>query len=117
MKKAKSKGKTIHTRSALLQGLFFKDANDQKDIVQKLKNELALLSEISKINNASISELALSYCLQQNNIDNVLVGVDSINQLMDNIKSVNYKLDSKTINKINTIKVQNLDLLNPSLWK
>jgi len=117
LKKIKSKGKTVHTRSALLQGLFFKDSNNQNDVVQKLKNELILLSEISKNNKASISELALSYCLQQSTIDNVLIGVDSINQLMDNIKSVNYKIDSKTVDKINTIKVQDLDLLNPSLWK
>ena len=117
LQKIKSKGKTVHTRSALLQGLFFKDSNNQNDVVQKLRNELILLSEISKNNKASISELALSYCLQQSTIDNVLIGVDSINQLMDNIKSVNYKIDSKTVDKINTIKVQNLDLLNPSLWK
>jgi len=117
LQKIKSKGKTVHTRSALLQGLFFKDSNNQNDVVQKLKNELILLSEISKNNKASISELALSYCLQQSTIDNVLIGVDSINQLMDNIKSVNYKIDSKTVDKINTIKVQDLDLLNPSLWK
>jgi len=117
LQKIKSKGKIAHTRSALLQGLFFKDIDDQNDIVQKLKNELILLSEISKNNKASISELALSYCLQQNDIDNVLIGVDSLSQLIDNINSVNYSIDSKTVAKINTIKVQNLDLLNPSLWK
>ena len=117
LQKVKFKGKTVHTRSALLQGLFFKDTNDQNDIVQKLKKELMLLSEISKNDKVSISELALSYCLQQEHIDNILIGVDSISQLMDNIKSVNYKIDSKTVDKINTIKIQNLDLLNPSLWK
>ncbi len=117
LKRAKAKGKIIHTRSALLQGLFFKDLNDQKEIVQKLKNELILLSDISKTDNASISELALSYCLKQNSIDNVLIGVDSINQLKDNIKSVNYKIKPETVDKINAIKIKNLDLLNPSLWK
>ncbi|MFT4800412.1 MAG: aryl-alcohol dehydrogenase-like predicted oxidoreductase [Flavobacteriaceae bacterium] len=115
--KAKSKGKIIHTRSALLQGLFFKDLNTTNKIVQKLKKELALISEISRNENTSISVLALSYCLQQNTIDNVLIGVDSINQLKDNIKSINYKITPQTIEHINTIKIKNLDLLNPSLWK
>lgn len=115
--KIKSKGKTVHTRSALLQGLFFKAINDQNDTVQKLKNEMILLSEVSKNKNASISELALSYCFKQNNIDNVLIGVDSLSQLKDNIAALNYKIDSKTVDKINTIKVKDLDLLNPSLWK
>ena len=116
LEKAKSKGKTIHTRSALLQGLFFKDINDQSKTVEKLKNELVLLSDISKTHNTPISKLALSYCLQQNTIDNVLIGVDSLNQLKDNLQAVNFKIKPETINEINKIKVKNLDLLNPSLW-
>lgn len=115
--KAKSKGKIIHTRSALLQGLFFKDLNDTNNIVQKLKKELALISEISRKENTSISALALSYCLIQKTIDNVLIGVDSLNQLKDNIKSIHYKISPQTIENINTIKIKNLDLLNPSLWR
>jgi len=117
LEKAKSKGKIIHTRSALLQGLFFKDNKDSNEIVQNLKNELTLLSEISKRDNASIAELALSYCLVQKKIDNILVGVDSVDQLVLNLKSMNYKLKQKSIESINTIKVENIDLLNPSLWK
>ena len=115
--KAKSKGKIIHTRSALLQGLFFKDLNDTNNIVQKLKKELALISEISRKENTSISALALGYCLLQKTIDNVLIGVDSLNQLKDNIKSIHYKISPQIIEHINTIKIKNLDLLNPSLWK
>lgn len=115
--KAKSKGKIIHTRSALLQGLFFKDPNDTNNIVQKLKKELVLISEISRKENTPISALALSYCLLQKTIDNVLIGVDSLNQLKDNIKSIHYKIMPQTIEHINTIKIKNLDLLNPSLWK
>jgi len=115
--KAKSKGKIIHTRSALLQGLFFKDLNSTNKIAQKLKKELALISEISRNENTSISALALSYCLLQKTIDNVLIGVDSLNQLKDNIKSISYKITPQTIEHINTIKIKNLDLLNPSLWK
>ena len=115
--KAKSKGKIIHTRSAFLQGLFFKDLNERNKIVKKLIKELSLISEISRNENTSISALALSYCLYQKTIDNVLIGVDSLNQLKDNIKSIHYKITPQTIEHINTIKIKNLDLLNPSLWK
>ena len=115
--KAKSKGKIIHSRSALLQGLFFKNKNDSNEIVQNLKSELMLLSCISKRDNASIPELALNYCLKQKTIDNVLMGVDSLNQLIDNLNAVNYNLKQKTLNSINTIIVKNIDFINPSLWK
>ena len=116
LEKAKSRGKIIHTRSALLQGLFFKDIKDSNSTVQNLRKELALINHISKSDNVSISKLAISYSLMQKNIDNVLIGVDSVNQLKDNINSINYNLQPSTIATINTIRVQNLDLLNPSLW-
>ena len=69
LEKAKSKGKIIHTRSALLQGLFFKDKDDLNINVQNLKKQLTLLSSISKRDSASISELALSYCFKQKLIE------------------------------------------------
>jgi aryl-alcohol dehydrogenase-like predicted oxidoreductase len=116
LEKAKAKGKTIHTRSALLQGLFFKDINSDNQTVRSLKNELMHLSSISKNSKTSIAELALDYCMQQTTIDNVLIGVDSREQLEENITSLKHAIKDETIQKINTIKVANINLLNPSLW-
>jgi aryl-alcohol dehydrogenase-like predicted oxidoreductase len=116
LEKAKAKGKIIHTRSALLQGLFFKDINADNRTVQSLKNQLLQLSTISKARKVSIAQLALNYCLQQISIDNVLIGVDSKSQLKDNIESLNHAIDNDTIIEINRIKVEDINLLNPSLW-
>lgn len=115
--KAKAKGKIIHTRSALLQGLFFKSPTDSNNVVKNLKNELLFLKEISKGDDIPISSLALNYCLDQQNIDNVLIGVDSLIQLKDNLNATTFKLNIAVLEKIDSIKVKNLDFLNPSLWK
>jgi aryl-alcohol dehydrogenase-like predicted oxidoreductase len=112
----KAKGKIIHTRSAFLQGLFFKKTSDKNKIVQKLKSELEILNQIVEQSNCSMEELALSYCLFQKNIDNVIIGVDSEDHLITNIKASTYKIEEDTILKINNIKTKDLDLLNPSLW-
>lgn len=117
MSQLKSKGKIIHTRSAFLQGLFFKDISDRNNIVQKLSKELTCIKDIASERCLNISELALGYCLQQKNIDHVLIGVDSVEQLTDNYKVLTCNIDQETTDKINAIKVQNLDLLNPSLWQ
>ena len=106
MHKMKAKGKVIHTRSAFLQGLFFKEQFENNSITQKLSNELIAIKNISKE----------CYCLNQKNIDQVLIGVDSVNQLIDNMKAVDYKMNHDTLIKINALKVDNTDLLNPSLW-
>ena len=115
--KLKDKEKIIHTRSAFLQGLFFKKSSDDMSIVKALKSHLQILKEITKKQGCSMEELALSYCLNQKNIDNVIIGVDSISQLNDNIKASSYEINDKALKCINNIDVENLDLLNPSLWK
>ncbi len=112
----KAAGKIIQTRSAFLQGLFFKNPNDDLKIVQKLHSELEALNLITIESNCTMEELALSYCMQQNNIDNVIIGVDSVNQLESNLKAASYNIGEDSIEKINTIKIENVDLLNPSLW-
>ena len=115
--KLKEKGKIIHTRSAFLQGLFFKKITDNLSIVQALKRHLKTLNKITKKQGCSMEALALSYCIKQNNIDNVIIGVDSISQLNANIKAAAYEVNEEALKCIDNITVENLDLLNPSLWK
>lgn len=112
----KLKEKIIHTRSAFLQGLFFKKTSDENKIVQKLFSELEILNQIAVLSNCSMGELALSYCLMQKKIDNVIIGVDSVEHLNANLKASSYKIEENTIQKINNIKIKDVDLLNPSLW-
>ena len=116
LEELKLKGKIIHTRSAFLQGLFFKKTSEESKMVQKLQSELEILNQLVSQFNCSMEELALSYCLQQKDIDNVIIGVDSINHLERNIKASSYKIEEDTITKINNIKIEDVDLLNPSLW-
>jgi aryl-alcohol dehydrogenase-like predicted oxidoreductase len=117
MQKLKSKGKIIHTRSAFLQGLFFKNRKDNNEIVRKLNKELLIIDNIANNCTITIEELALNYCIQEENVDNVIIGVDSIEQLRSNLKATNTLLKSEILNEINEIKVDDLALLNPSLWK
>lgn len=116
LEKAKQKGKIIHTRSAFLQGLFFKDIHSKNDTVKSLQNELEKISKIAENNKIPLAQLAINYCTQQSLIDNVLIGVDSLNQLEQNIESLKQKINASLIDQINKIKVTDVHLLNPSLW-
>ena len=116
MKKMKVANKEVHTRSAFLQGLFFK--NDYTDSISKqLANEIDAIKGIANDEKTSLTNLALSYCLSQKSIDKVLIGVDSVSQLAENIKASNYLISNTAVERIDAVKVNNLDLLNPSLWK
>ena len=117
LQKAKKKNKVIHTRSAFLQGLFFMKKDNPNAIRIKLKNELDLINDISLKSSLSIGSIALNYCLLQPTIDGVIIGVDSLEQLNENIKYSNQTIPTKYLDQINNIKIDNVELLNPSMWK
>lgn len=117
LEKAKKRNIEIHTRSAFLQGLFFKDINTLTNCLLPLKNNLRELSLIVKNNNISMESLALNYPLNKSYIDKVLIGVDSLEQLKNNIKATENIFDKSTYKKIDCIQIENTKLLNPSNWK
>lgn len=114
--KINNKGKIVHTRSAFLQGLFFIRSGSDNKIVNALKPELDFLQKVVIGNDISMQKLALNYCLQQPIIQNVLIGVDNLDQLNQNISDAGYLLPSNLIKQIDEIIVKDVDLLNPSLW-
>ena len=117
LEKAKKRNIEIHTRSVFLQGLFFKDINMLTNCLLPLKNNLSELSLILKNNNISIESLALNYPLNKTYIDKVLIGVDSLEQLKNNIKATENDFNKSIYKKIDCIQIKNTKLLNPSNWK
>jgi len=114
--KAKEKGVEIHTRSTFLQGLFFKDLNDKNRIVQQLKAELGWLKNLLLEYNCSIEQLAISYCFMNKKIDNIILGIDSLDHLNINLQAAKFNLTNELLEKIHEIKISNVNILNPSLW-
>jgi aryl-alcohol dehydrogenase-like predicted oxidoreductase len=116
LKKAKNKNKLIHTRSAFLQGLFFMKEDSSCKIRTIFDKEMELVTDISLKSSISIGSIALNYCLIQTNIDRVIIGVDSLQQLKENIGFSENKIPMQFIDQINTIRINNSELLNPTNW-
>jgi len=114
---AKERGKVLHTRSAFLQGLFFIDRDKPIKIVRQLRAYLLEADRIAEQYGMPLYELALAYCLNQAQIDNVLIGVDNITQLTQSLEAANAKIPWEAISELNKINIENIELLNPSLWE
>jgi len=114
LQRLKNNNKTIHTRSTFLQGLFF---NEKILKNKELKININILNDIALKNKISVQCLALSYCLSQNEIDNVVIGVDSLDHLQNNIENSKTVINYESFKKINEIEIYDKDLINPSLWK
>ena len=63
-----------------------------------------------------INELALSYVLTKDYIDNVIIGVDNIDQIKSNVSLSNLTISEEIIREIDAIIVKENKLLNPTNW-
>lgn len=113
---AKEKGKIIHTRSVFLQGLFFKDINSIPEKLAPLRTHLSHIKSIADHKKEKIASLSLNYALSNQNIDGVLIGVDSLAQLEQNIYEAQKGLSQAKQKALNNIQVADDSLLNPSNW-
>ncbi|MCK0108281.1 aldo/keto reductase [Flavobacteriaceae bacterium S0825] len=113
--KAKEKDIAIHTRSTFLQGLFFMDSSALPDRLTPLKQYLQELEKIKADNNLTTEVLALQYVVQKNYIDQILIGVETPQHVIDNVAlcKAHAKIPHDCIDKINVIETV---LLNPSNW-
>ena len=114
--RAKAKGITIFSRSVFLQGLFFKT-----DIPAELSAFLLFKKKIRELCHTSgmtVAELALRYNLSIPEIDSVIIGLESMEQLNNNVQIFNKgPLDERTIGIIDQIGSAPVHIINPSMWK
>ena len=64
-----------------------------------------ILKKIAKSLNIKQSQLAILWCLKNNNVSSVILGASNINQLKENLDSINFIkiVDSNIIQEINAI--------------
>jgi aryl-alcohol dehydrogenase-like predicted oxidoreductase len=113
----KSKNIEIHSRSVFLQGIYFMNFDKLPKKLEPLKPALSELKNICKNFDINMNQLALQYVNSNNFIDKILVGVDSTEQLQNNIDSINNnKITANILDSVNRVKTNFQELLNPTNW-
>ena len=115
--RAKSAGKEIHVRSVFLQGLFFMELETIPEKLAPLKPELEKLRQLSFQFGIPLESIALNYAMTNQNIDRVLIGVDSLTQLKANLRHLDQALPPELLAAIDGIEAHHAELLNPTNWK
>ena len=109
----RSSGAEIHIRSIFLQGLLLMDKKVRPTYFkkwEKLFHEWDLWLEEQRL---SPLEACLSFAFHSQNIDKVLIGIDSLKQLKEIVEKV------KTLKKVKLPKAffsQDKNLTNPANW-
>jgi aryl-alcohol dehydrogenase-like predicted oxidoreductase len=115
--KAKIVGKIIQVRSIFLQGLFFLEPLSLKGNIIGLQEELIMIKNIAQDYGMSISDLCIQYAFYHKEIDQVVIGVNTIEQLKSNINSSRNQISSEIIDRVNKIRVKNTSMLYPYNWR
>lgn len=106
----------IHSRSAFLQGLLFIKPNKLPHNLKAFYEKLFDLNILVKKNKLDISALSIIYCTSQLYIDKVIIGVQSLDQLKQNL-DIKISLNEDLISELKELNFKKkLYLLNPSNW-
>ncbi len=92
----------------------------KSDLNIKIINVLKDLDKFSKKRNLTISQTAIAWVLYNAKIDNVIIGVRNIDQLLNNMETLDVKFTevdiielNKILGNLNTYKQFNLGYINP----
>lgn len=108
----------IHIRSVFLQGLFFLDPKKLVPHFNKVKDKLESLHNLSSKSGLSISSLCLNFAVNNSFISKIVIGIDSPEDLLNNIKVLNENQEvRKYLNVLDQYSISDLDILFPHFWK
>ena len=110
----KKYGVEIHARSVFLQGLLLMPIDTIPSWFNPIKDTLKLFHEEAKKQNLTKLQLALGFVQSLTEIDKVVVGVDSLQQLREIIDASSVKVNTA---ELSNIAINNSIFLNPSNWR
>ncbi len=110
----KKHGIEIHARSIFLQGLILMPFKDLPSWFEPIRHRLELFHKEAKNRNMSLLQLALGFVQDISEIDKIVVGVNTLEQL--------HEIVSATLIRVNSTELSNISFndptfLNPSNWK
>lgn len=115
---AKKAGIKIFTRSAFLQGLFFMQRERIPEHLKQVNVYLDIIDKLMIKYNVSLAELLINFVSSEENIDYLVFGVDTKDQLIEDVNIFsNRKIKSELIAELKeTINDIDEGIILPSLW-
>jgi uncharacterized protein len=108
----------MHSRSVFLQGLFFKETSNLFGNLKNIAPKIEKLRKLSVENDIRISEICLCFALSNSHIKHVLCGIDSLDNLRENVSALDVLGKFKKIKKeLNSLVETDEGILNPSQWR
>lgn len=107
----------IYVRSVFLQGLLFKKPEELKGEFMKIKSKLTRLSQLAQKLNIPVSAICLNFAVLNKYIDKVVMGIDSLENLRENLKNMkNIKIVKKIYKKLLLFRENDEKIIVSTNW-
>jgi aryl-alcohol dehydrogenase-like predicted oxidoreductase len=108
----------ICVRSVFLQGLFFKKPEELNGFFLSVKDKIIELRKLSASIGLSVAEICINFTICNSDIDRVVIGVDSLQNLVENIEGLGKcKNLSIHVNELRDLSVTDEQIILPFNWK
>ena len=115
---SKCEGTVLHGRSAFIQGLILMDESDVPEFLHKARPILRDIDAACRETGYSRIRLAIGYVKQQKALSHLVFGVDSLEQLKEDVALFNEDIPREVCAEISRrFKKLDADIVMPSLWK
>ena len=106
----------IHVRSVFLQGLFYLEEPDLKASFKDVIPHINKLKTIATRAGLTLGELSLMWIFSLEEISKVIIAVENVKQLKEHLETLNKIVDPSVFKEALSVKYENENFLNPSLW-
>ena len=114
LSKLKKYGVEIHVRSIFLQGLLLMPLKNTPPWFDPIKETLELFHKEAKKRNMSALQLALSFVQSINEVDKIIVGINTLEHLYEVMSATSMRVN---ITEFSNISIDDPSFLNPANWK
>ena len=110
----KNHGVEIHARSVFLQGLLLMSPNNIPSWFDPVRGVLESFHKEAKKRNMSVLQLALSFVQSIDEIDKVIVGVNTLKQLKEVVNAASIRVNTT---ELSCMSIDDPVFVNPGNWK
>lgn len=112
-----TRGVEIHVRSVYVQGLVFMEPASMKSFFDPVRGKIEKLHALSRSSGKSVQSLCLNFAISNDQINKVLVGVETAAILEDNIKCLDENLSADELSGLRALKETDERMILPFKWE